>query len=68
MYAVESRNIREQLEFRIKSLRATNLGSIADLILYDLEKIMQNEIFVTINHNDTLYAERLRKIRENNND
>lgn len=46
MYIVESKYIRECLEFRIKSLDALDHGDIADFIREDLQKIMQHENYI----------------------
>lgn len=46
MYVVESKKVREALEFRKKSLRAIGMHSAADLLDLDIKEILSHEMYL----------------------
>lgn len=63
MYIVESKKIREQLEFRVKSLLAIGQEDIAMMIKDDVGKILQHEIFITVENNESIFADKINALK-----
>lgn len=65
-HIVESKHVREVLKFRIQSLRATGYDLIASLIETDLASIMQEELFMTITKQESIFFDRIKSRPEIN--
>lgn len=63
MYIIEAKNIRDVLDFRIKSLRAIGQEDIAAMIYDDLQKIMQNEKFISCEYNESIFADKVNSVK-----
>jgi uncharacterized protein YxjI len=67
MYVIESKKVREALEFRKKSLRAIGMHAAADLLDIDLKYLMSDEVFVEVTQKEYrgkhAYTEMLRELK-----
>ena len=67
MYVIESKKVREALEFRKKSLRAIGMESAADLLDIDLKYLMSDEVFIDMPAKEYrgkhAYTEMLRELK-----
>ena len=66
MNIVESRNVREVLSFRAKSLRACGMPEIASLIEIDIATIMRDEQHIYVSNPREELSERIWRVREHN--
>lgn len=61
MYVIESKYIRDVLEFRIKSLKASGHEDIVDCIMCDIREITRHEIFIPNSTNtENIFVERVK--------